>query len=212
MFTERFGGFLPTLAAQLAHTLSDTGDPAAAVALLKAVHAGRARTFGTDHPKTLESLAELAFACLEGGAPDAAPSHEELLARWERTFGPDHPDTAELRWRLRTARPAWRVRLTLLTDDVTTGRPVTIEVRLEREDSATATVPPPLMVAVSCPTATTVDPATAEYQPGGAPTRFTLAAPEPGAHDVRFTLYDHASGLVLQELKTVVHVQGARED
>jgi hypothetical protein len=212
LFADRFSGFLPTLATQLAHTLSDAGDPAAAVALLKAVHAGRARMFGPDHPDTLESLAELAFACLEADDPDAAPSHEELLERWERTFGPDHPDTEELRWRLRTARPAWRARLTLLTDDVTAGRPVTIEVGLEREDGTAAALPPRLLVAVSCPTAATVDPATAEYDPGGAPTRFTLSAPGPGAHDVRFTLYDHASGLELQEQKTVVHVQGARED
>ncbi|MEU0456408.1 tetratricopeptide repeat protein, partial [Streptomyces sp. NPDC006129] len=211
MFATRFGGFLPTLATQLAHAVGDAGDPADAVAVLKAVHAGRARMFGPDHPNTLESLAELAFACLEADDPDSAPSHEELLAGWERTFGPDHPETAELRWRLRTARPAWRARLTLVTDDVTAGRPVTIEVRLEREERAAATAPPRLMVAVSCPTAAAVDPATAEYDPGGAPTRFTLTASEPGAHDVRFTLYDHASGFVLQELKTVVHVQGARE-
>ncbi|MEU6350250.1 tetratricopeptide repeat protein [Streptomyces sp. NPDC047072] len=207
-------GFLPTFTTELAHALSDSGAPSAAVDLLKAVHAARARMFGPDHPDTLESLTELAFVCLEAGTPEAGPTHENVLAAWERTYGPDHPGIPLLRWRLRTARPAWQARLTLPADDVpAVGSPAPLEVRLERVAGVPETELGRVVVTASCRTPASVEPALTELPEGGpdgptGPARFTFTARGPGDHDVRFTLYDHASGHVLQEIRAVVPVLG----
>ncbi|MFD9203771.1 tetratricopeptide repeat protein, partial [Streptomyces anthocyanicus] len=183
---------------------------AAAVALLRAVHAARSHVFGPDHPLTLESLATLALASLEANDPDSAPSDAEVLGCWERVFGADHPDTEELRWRLRTARPAWRVQLSLAGDEEpTVNSPTPIEVSLVREQGSTAPRPALMVVVPSWRTDASVEPALAEYEPEGDPARFVLTAHERGEHDLRLTLYDHATGLVLQDLRTTIRVSGS---
>ncbi|MBC2905909.1 FxSxx-COOH system tetratricopeptide repeat protein [Streptomyces cupreus] len=209
IFAAWHAGFLPTFTTELAHVLSATGTPEAAVDLLNAVHAARATLFGPDHPDTLESLTELAFACLEAGTPDLGPAHDELLAAWERVYGPDHPDIPLLRWRLRTARPAWRARLLLLEETPLVGSPARLEVRLERVPGVPPTDLGRVVVTAGCRSSATVDPPMAEYEPDD-PTRFTFTAREPGEHDVRFTLYDHASGHMLQEIRAVFPVLGDR--
>ncbi|WP_159052173.1 tetratricopeptide repeat protein, partial [Streptomyces niveiscabiei] len=141
----------------------------------------------------------------------AAPPHEDVIARWERVLGPDHPETAELRRRLRAARPAWRVALSLPSDaSPVAGRPLPIDIGLVQEYAADP--PGRIMITPSCRTAASVDPPEAVYDAGDAPARFELTAAEPGDHELRFTLYDHATGLALQDLRTVIRVGDDRGD
>ncbi|WP_218638790.1 tetratricopeptide repeat protein [Streptomyces acidiscabies] len=203
VFATGYEAPLPTLAVLVARTLDS---PREAMALLEAVYDGRSRVLGPHHPSTLEALAELAFTCLESGI-DEVP--EDVVARHAEALGADHPTVQELAWRLRTARPAWRARVTLLTDEPATNTPAHLELRLERQRGRRELAR--VMVIAGCRTKATVDPPTAEYEPGGA-LRFELTAREPGAHEVHFTMYDHASGFALQEIKTVVAVSEDSEE
>lgn len=207
---DRLGVRLPSLPVELSRVLSDSERHAEAVTLLEAVHAGRSRVLGPDHPDTLESHAELVLARLETAAPASPDWQSDLLSRWESVFGAQHPETEELRWRLRTARPAWQPRLTL-TGTAAVGLTSSVEVRLERQEDVPALDLPRIEVVADCRTDAVLLPAVVEYAPGGAPAVFSFTPREPGAHKLRFTLYDHASGLALQELETVVQVPGTEE-
>ena len=56
--------------------------------------ADRERVLGPDHPDTLTSRNNLAYAYVAAGrAAEAIPLHEQTLAALERVLGPDHPYT-----------------------------------------------------------------------------------------------------------------------
>ncbi|CAM5455831.1 hypothetical protein SSPIM334S_01295 [Streptomyces spiroverticillatus] len=208
-YADYWGGGQSSPAVELARTLRASGRPTEAVRLLQAVHSGRACLLGPDHPDTLESHAELVLTRLESDAPVAPEEQHDVLDRHERALGPDHPETEELRWRLRTARPARRPRLTL-RDETAVGRTSAIEVRLERNEDVPAPDLDRVEIVADCRTDAVVAPAAVEYVPGGPSAVFAFTPRQPGAHPLRFAVYDHDSGLALQELETVVHVPEVR--
>jgi tetratricopeptide (TPR) repeat protein len=88
----------PLVRARLRHalgiTLSGLGEYPKAAMLLEQALAGRRRHLGPDHPDTLESLSQLAYAYHAVGQVDrASPLFEEALERRRAVLGPDHLDT-----------------------------------------------------------------------------------------------------------------------
>jgi tetratricopeptide (TPR) repeat protein len=74
--------------------LQAAGDLTRAVPMLLATLADRERLLGADHPNTLSSRNDLAFAYrLAGRLGEAIALHEATLADRERVLGTDHPDT-----------------------------------------------------------------------------------------------------------------------
>jgi hypothetical protein len=60
---------------------------------------------GADHPDTLGSRGDLAYAYLNAGrAAEAIPLFEQALAESKRVLGPDHPSTLALRKNLAGAQ------------------------------------------------------------------------------------------------------------
>jgi len=75
--------------------LNELGDsPAQAILAGEPLTAECERVLGPDHPDTLTSRNNLAYAYVSAGrAAEAIPLHEQTLADRERVLGPDHPDT-----------------------------------------------------------------------------------------------------------------------
>ncbi|MBL7497995.1 tetratricopeptide repeat protein, partial [Frankia sp. CNm7] len=85
-------------AGNLAITLRDLGDHAAARALKEDVFARRRRILGEDHPATLMAAGNLAITLRDLGDYAAARVlGEDVLARRRRILGEDHPDTIRAR-------------------------------------------------------------------------------------------------------------------
>ena len=93
------------LASALWYT-TEFGAPQAALSLSDAVeHLGE--VLGPDHPDTLTSRNNLAYAHESAGRLDQAiPLYEQTLADRERILGPDHPDTLTSRNNLAVAHQA----------------------------------------------------------------------------------------------------------
>ena len=85
--------------------LNELGDSAAqAVQVAGPLLADYERVLGPDHPGTLSSRNNLAFAYEDAGrAAEAIALHERTLADRERVLGPDHPDTLTSRNNLAVA-------------------------------------------------------------------------------------------------------------
>jgi tetratricopeptide (TPR) repeat protein len=77
------------------HSLNGLGDnPAQAISLGQTLTQDSERILGPDHPDTLTSRNNLAYAYREAGRLDEATAlHERTLADSERILGPDHPST-----------------------------------------------------------------------------------------------------------------------
>ncbi|WP_238011269.1 tetratricopeptide repeat protein [Dactylosporangium sp. AC04546] len=97
----------------LVHWMSETGDRAKARDLYAEVLAVRERVRGTDHPQTVSTRTDLAFAAAETGDMGRARDEYAVLApSLERTLGLRHPETVAARENLayctRAAAPAKR--------------------------------------------------------------------------------------------------------
>ncbi|GAA4102765.1 tetratricopeptide repeat protein [Nonomuraea soli] len=78
--------------------LSDLADLGRAIPLLEQTLADRERVLGPDHPHTLTSRNNLAYAYeTAGDLGRAIPLLEQTLAAFERVLGPEHPDTLSSR-------------------------------------------------------------------------------------------------------------------
>ena len=99
----------------------------------------------------------------------------------------------------------WLVKVTIDGGTPAVGTPAAISLRLE---AATEDAIPPslLMVIPSWGTAASLEPAMAEYHPSGDPVALVFTTHKQGSHDIHFRIYDHASGCLMQELKTVIEV------
>lgn len=76
-----------------------------AIPLYEATLTDRERVLGPDHPDTLISRNNLAYAYETAGRLDQAiPAYEAVLEDCERVLGPDHPRTRVVRGNLRSAR------------------------------------------------------------------------------------------------------------
>jgi serine/threonine protein kinase/Tfp pilus assembly protein PilF len=94
---ERFGD-QPAVAAQLRHALasvySKMGLLDAAHAQLQSALATRRRVLGDDHPRTLESVNDMACVLQEQGKfAEAQALFQQLIDARRRVLGPDHEDT-----------------------------------------------------------------------------------------------------------------------
>ncbi|MCA9739565.1 MAG: tetratricopeptide repeat protein, partial [Gemmatimonadetes bacterium] len=70
-------------------------DPQASLAFLRDAVAEAARTFGPEHPFTLDTQESLALSLSNAGEPDSALAlHRRVLAGRSRVFSPDHPTLA----------------------------------------------------------------------------------------------------------------------
>ncbi len=79
----------------LARTLKDQGDLAAARSLFERVVRIREKVLGAEHPETASSLNNLAALLrAQGDYMAARPLYERSLAIREKVLGPEHPDTA----------------------------------------------------------------------------------------------------------------------
>ena len=98
----RFGDILPSAL----HHARELGAPQAAIALSGAVdHLGK--ILGDDHPQTLASRNNLAYAYQAAGRPDEAiPLYEQVLADRMRVLGDNHPQTLTSRNNLASAYQA----------------------------------------------------------------------------------------------------------
>ncbi|MFF5981703.1 dynamin family protein [Streptomyces olindensis] len=106
-------------------------------------------------------------------------------------------------------RRPWAPRLTLRSAAPRVGEPVTVDVRLERTSpggAASESTLPPMVLVSSVGSAAVLEPAATEYAAEGSPAAFTFIAREPGAHRLRFTVYDRDLGRVLQDFEAIVHV------
>ena len=78
---------------------------AEAIPLHERTLADQERILGPDHPSTMTSRNNLAFAYRAAGrAAEAIPLFERTLADRERILGPDHPDTLASQDNLANAR------------------------------------------------------------------------------------------------------------
>ncbi|MEU0111770.1 dynamin family protein [Streptomyces sp. NPDC006251] len=104
---------------------------------------------------------------------------------------------------------SWAPRLTLRTAALRVGEPVVVDVRLEPAGpggAAAEDMLPPMVLVSSVGSAASLEPPAAEYAVEGPPAAFTFIAREPGAHRLRFTVYDRDQGRVLQDFEAIVHV------
>ncbi len=82
------------MALRTAFRANDLGDPHTAISLLEPALADSLRVLGPDHPDTLTSRNNLAYAYETAGrVAEAIPLHEETLTDRLRVLGPDHPNT-----------------------------------------------------------------------------------------------------------------------
>jgi tetratricopeptide (TPR) repeat protein len=87
--------------------LSGQGLIIQAIAYLQRALADRQRVLGPDHPDTLASCSNVAFAYRAAGdLSRSIPLHEQVLADTERVLGPDHPQTLTSRSNLAGAYQA----------------------------------------------------------------------------------------------------------
>ncbi|WP_439422996.1 tetratricopeptide repeat protein [Saccharothrix sp. HUAS TT10] len=92
------------LAHRLGGYLGDQGNTTTAIALHTRAAHSRQRLHGPDHPDTLASRSDLAYAYQTAGdLKRAIPLHEATLADTERVLGPDHPNTLVSRSNLASA-------------------------------------------------------------------------------------------------------------
>ena len=85
--------------------MGDQGDLGRATAYHQRALAARQRVLGADHPSTLTSRNNLAYAYESAGDPGRAiPLYERTLADCERVLGADHPITRAVRGNLDAAR------------------------------------------------------------------------------------------------------------
>ncbi|SDN88753.1 tetratricopeptide repeat protein, partial [Lentzea jiangxiensis] len=83
------------------------GDLGRAVPLYEATLTDRERVLGPDHPSTLMSRNNLAYAYQSvGDLGRAVPLYEATLTDCERVLGPDHPTTAGVRSNLQATTRA----------------------------------------------------------------------------------------------------------
>ena len=79
---------------RLGKSLTELGEAADAIAVLKKSADTRKARLGPDHPDSLASMHELAWAYLRAGKLDlAVPLHYEALKIRKARLGPDHPDS-----------------------------------------------------------------------------------------------------------------------
>ncbi|MFC9125552.1 dynamin family protein [Streptomyces sp. NPDC057099] len=106
-------------------------------------------------------------------------------------------------------RQPWAPRLTLRSVALRVGEPVVVEVRLEPTipgGAATEGKLPPMVLVSSALSPALLEPPAIEYAAEGAPAAFNFIAREPGAHRLRFTVYDRDLGRVLQDFEAIVDV------
>jgi tetratricopeptide (TPR) repeat protein len=85
--------------------LKGQGQPGRAAGYLQRALADRLRVLGADHPDTLASRNNLAYAYQEAGdLGRAIPLYEQTLADSVRVLGADHPQTKIVRGSLAAAR------------------------------------------------------------------------------------------------------------
>src|SRR5208282_5321389 len=84
----------PDLAEQPRQCLPGGGDLGRAIPLYEQTLADSVRVLGPDHPDTLGSRNNLAYAYQDAGdLGRAIPLYEQTLADRQRVLGADHPDT-----------------------------------------------------------------------------------------------------------------------
>ncbi|MGX1480892.1 UNVERIFIED_CONTAM: tetratricopeptide (TPR) repeat protein [Streptomyces canus] len=102
--TNQHNHLLANAVDRISQSLTEAGDYGSALQLQQAAHSITARSFGPDHPETLNSRSHLADALdLFGWHQEAADHHHQVLAARERLLGVDHPDTLHSRNNLANA-------------------------------------------------------------------------------------------------------------
>ncbi|WUH89658.1 FxSxx-COOH system tetratricopeptide repeat protein [Streptomyces sp. NBC_00433] len=92
--TDQHNQHLADAMDRISQSLTEAGDYGGALQLQQVAHSITARSFGPDHPKTLNSRHHLADALdLFGRHQEAADHHQHVLSTRERVLGADHPDT-----------------------------------------------------------------------------------------------------------------------
>ncbi|MGW7524466.1 tetratricopeptide repeat protein [Streptomyces sp. NPDC054783] len=103
-------------------------------------------------------------------------------------------------------RPALRPRITVPDEVLRVGAPSAVEFRLEPVDPAAAAVALDVRVVAASRSAAVLEPPVLDHTAGSAAAVFSFTALQPGAHRLRFTVYDAFHGKVLQTLEAGLKV------